>query len=134
MMGFLPGVTTPGGMTYQSIAEISVMRSIPNMTILETGDVTEVESNFEATDSIEGPVWCRVSRGSVPHFFDTPIKVGAMRVLSEGDDVLVVTAGICTEEAMRARAAFSIAGVSIRHVDQAFGPLHDQTVRLRCPA
>ncbi|MEM7465232.1 MAG: transketolase C-terminal domain-containing protein [Pseudomonadota bacterium] len=116
LMGFLPGVTTPGGMTHQSIEDISVMRSIPNMTILETGDATEVESICEAADSIDGPVWCRVLRGSVPRLFDTPIKVGEMRELSDGTDVLVVTSGICTEEAMRARAAFAKAGLSIRHL------------------
>ncbi|MCY4302234.1 MAG: transketolase [Aestuariivita sp.] len=116
LMGFLPGVTTPGGMTHQSIEDISVMRSIPNMTILETGDATEVESICEAADSIDGPVWCRILRGSVPRLFATPITVGEMRELSDGDDVLVVTSGICTEEALRARAAFAQAGLSIRHL------------------
>ena len=116
LMGFLPGVTTPGGMPHQSIEDISVMRSIPNMTILETGDATEVESICEAADSIDGPVWCRVLRGSVPRLFDTPIKVGEMRELSTGEDVLVVTSGICTEEALRARAAFAKLGLSIRHL------------------
>lgn len=116
LMGFLPGITTPGGMTHQSIEDISVMRSIPNMTILETGDATEVESICAAADSIDGPVWCRVLRGSVPRLFDTPIRVGEMRVLSEGADVLVVTAGITTEEALRARSALAGAGVSIRHI------------------
>lgn len=116
LMGFLPGVTTPGGMTHQSIEDISVMRSIPNMTILETGDATEVESICAAADSIDGPVWCRVLRGAVPRLFDTPIKVGEMRELSLGEDILVVTSGICTEEAMRARAAFDRIGLSIRHL------------------
>lgn len=116
LMGFLPGITTPGGMTHQSIEDISVMRSIPNMTILETGDATEVESICEAADSIDGPVYCRVLRGSVPRLFDTPIKVGEMRELASGDDVLVVTAGICTEEAMRATSVLEKAGVSIRHL------------------
>jgi transketolase len=116
LMAFLPGITTPGGMTHQSIEDISVMRSIPNMTILETGDATEVESICEAADSIDGPVWCRVLRGSVPRLFGTPIKVGEMRVLSEGSDVLVVTAGITTEEALRARSALQGAGLSIRHL------------------
>jgi transketolase len=116
MMGFLPGITTPGGMTHQSIEDISVMRSIPNMTILETGDATEVESICEAADSIDGPVWCRVLRGSVPRLFDTPIRVGEMRELANGDDVLVVTSGICTEEALRARSAFARIGLSIRHL------------------
>jgi transketolase len=116
LMGFLPGVTTPGGMTHQAIEDIAVMRSIPNMTILETGDATEVESICAAADSVDGPVWCRVLRGSVPRLFDTPIRLGEMRVLAAGTDVLVVTSGICTEEAMRARAALAKAGVSIRHL------------------
>lgn len=116
LMAFLPGVTTPGGMTHQSIEDISVMRSIPNMTILETGDATEVESICEAADSIDGPVWCRVLRGSVPRLFDTPIKVGEMRELATGSDVLVVTSGITTEEALRARTALRAAGASIRHL------------------
>lgn len=116
LMGFLPGVTTPGGMTHQAIEDISVMRSIPNMTVLECGDATEVESICEAADSIDGPVYARVLRGSVPRLFDTPIKVGEMRVLSKGSDVLVVTSGITTEEAMRARGALERAGISIRHI------------------
>lgn len=116
LMAFLPGVTTPGGMTHQAIEDIAVMRSIPNMTILETGDATEVESICEAADGIDGPVWCRVLRGSVPRLFASPIRVGEMRVLSEGSDILVVTAGITTEEALRARAALDRAGVSIRHL------------------
>lgn len=116
LMGFLPGITTPGGMTHQAIEDISVMRSIPNMTILETGDATEVESICAAADSIDGPVWCRVLRGAVPRLFETPIRVGEMRLLSEGADVLVVTAGITTEEALRARSALRQAGLSIRHL------------------
>jgi transketolase len=116
LMGFLPGVTTPGGMTHQAIEDISVMRSIPNMTILETGDATEVESVAEAADSIDGPVYARVLRGQVPRLFDTPIKVGKMRELALGGDVLVITAGITTEEALRARGALAKAGVSICHL------------------
>lgn len=116
LMGFLPGITTPGGMTHQSIEDVSVMRSIPNMSILECGDATEVESVCEAADSIDGPVYCRVLRGLVPRLFDTPIRVGEMRELASGDDILVVTSGIATEEAMRAQAALSAAGVSMRHI------------------
>jgi len=116
LMGFLPGITTPGGMTHQAIEDIAVMRSIPNMTILETGDATEVESICAAADSIDGPVYCRVLRGSVPRLFDTPIEVGKMRELALGDDVLIVTSGITTEEAMRATAALAKAGVSVSHL------------------
>jgi transketolase len=116
IMGFLPGITTPGGMTHQAIEDIAVMRSMPNMTILEAGDATEVESICAAADSIDGPVYCRVLRGSVPRLFDTPIVVGQMREISLGTDVLIVTAGITTEEALRATKALEAAGVSVRHL------------------
>lgn len=116
LMGFLPGVTTPGGMTHQAIEDIAVMRSIPNMTILECGDATEVESICAAADSIDGPVYARILRGAVPRLFDTPVVVGRMRELALGTDVLIVTAGITTEEALRAGAALARAGVSIRHL------------------
>ncbi|MGY6550200.1 MAG: transketolase family protein [Roseinatronobacter sp.] len=116
LMGFLPGITTPGGMTHQAIEDISVMRTIPNMTVLEAGDATEVESIVAEADTVDGPVYCRILRGAVPRLFDTPLRIGQMRVLAEGSDVLVVTAGITTEEALRARAALSEAGVSVRHL------------------
>ena len=44
MIGFLPGITTPGGATHQAIEDIALMRSLPNMTVLECGDATEVET------------------------------------------------------------------------------------------
>jgi transketolase len=116
LMGFLPGVTTPGGMTHQAIEDIAVMRTIPNMTVLEAGDATEVESIVAEADAVDGPVYCRILRGAVPRLFDTPLRVGRMRVLAEGTDVLVVTAGIATEEALRARGALGRAGVSVRHL------------------
>tara|TARA_R110002126_G_scaffold256250_3_gene399301 strand:+ start:367 stop:1371 length:1005 start_codon:yes stop_codon:yes gene_type:complete len=129
LMGFLPGITTPGGMTHQAIEDISVMRSMPNMTILETGDATEVESICEAADSIDGPVYCRVLRGNVPRLFDTPIEVGKMRELSLGEDILIITSGITTEEALRARSALEGAGVSVRHLHlNTIKPFNDQAM------
>ena len=65
LMGFLPGITTPGGITHQAIEDIAVLRAVPNMTILETGDATEVETVLEVADSIDGPVYVRILRGEV---------------------------------------------------------------------
>lgn len=115
LMGFLPGITTPGGATHQAIEDIAVLRSVPNMTILETGDATEVETVLEVADAIEGPVYVRVLRGVVPRLFETPFQFNQLRSLSQGQDVLVVSAGIATEEVMRARQALKRIGVSMTH-------------------
>jgi len=116
LMGFLPGITTPGGITHQAIEDIAVLRSVPNMTLLETGDATEVETVLEVADAVEGPVYVRILRGLVPRLFETPFRFNQLRPLSHGQDVLVLSAGITTEEAMRASKALAAAGVSITHL------------------
>jgi transketolase len=102
LLGFLPGLTTPGGVTHQAIDDIALMRAIPNMIILEVGDATEVESVLDVADSINGPVYIRMWRGQVPRLFPKtePMKYGVGRLISEGDDVAVITSGICTEQAL----------------------------------
>ncbi len=118
LVGFLPGIVTPGGVTHQAIEDIAIMRATPNMTVVETGDATEVESVLDAVDRVEGPVYIRMLRGEMPRLFpaDDPMKLGESRLLSTGDDVAVITAGITTEEAIRASGALRRAGVGVSHV------------------
>ena len=118
LMAFLPGITTPGGVTHQAIEDIAIMRATPNMTVLECGDATDVESVLDVAQSVNGPVYVRMLRGEVPRLFakTEPMQLNQARVLSRGTDVTVFSAGICTEEAMRATAALEARGVSIQHV------------------
>lgn len=58
-------------MTHQSIEDISVMRSVPQMTTLKCGNAVAVESICEAADSIDGPIWCRILHGSVPRLLQS---------------------------------------------------------------
>ncbi|KPU42715.1 1-deoxy-D-xylulose-5-phosphate synthase [Oxobacter pfennigii] len=118
MFGFLPGVMTPGGATHQAIEDISVMRSLPNMTILECGDVTDVESVLDVAHSIDGPVYIRILRGEIPRLFESnePMVFNKARTLCEGNDIVVLSSGICTEEALRAVQALKAKGISIKHM------------------
>lgn len=131
MFGFLPGIMTPGGATHQAIEDISVMRSLPNMTILECGDVTDVESVLDVADKIEGPVYIRMLRGEIPRLFDAsePMVFGKARVLSEGTDLVLLTTGICTQEALRASKVLKDRGVSIQHMHiSTLKPFNDESV------
>nr|NLD40918.1 transketolase [Actinomycetales bacterium] len=133
LVGFLPGVTTPGGVTHQAIDDVAVMRAVPNMTVLSTGDATEVESVLDVAHALPGPVYIRMLRGEMPRLFptDEPFQLGKARDLtpvgsgsgSGGDDdgggsgdVLVLTEGICTEEALRALPIVRDRGVGVRHL------------------
>jgi transketolase len=117
-LGFLPGITTPGGATHQAIDDVGLMRLLPNMTVLECGDATEVESLLDATESVAGPVYARMLRGEVPRLFerDRPLVVGRARLLHQGADICVLSSGICSEEALRAGEALGKRGLSICHL------------------
>jgi transketolase len=118
MFGFLPGIMTPGGASHQAIEDIAIMRSLPNMTVLEAGDATEVESMFELVSGIPGPVYVRALRGEIPRLFEKsdPIKLDTPRIISQGSDLLIFSSGICTEEAIRAVTALKEKGLSVCHV------------------
>jgi transketolase len=118
ILGFLPGLTTPGGVTHQAIDDVALCRSIPNIRVLEVGDATEVLSVLDVAQGIDGPVYIRMLRGEVPRLFPSysPMKFGTVRVLSEGNDVCLVTTGICTEEAIKAREMIKLSGIHVLHL------------------
>ncbi|MFA7098065.1 MAG: transketolase C-terminal domain-containing protein [Gammaproteobacteria bacterium] len=131
MFGFLPGITTPGGATHQATDDIAILRALPNMTILETGDATDVESVLDVAHAVNGPVYVRTLRGEIPRLFDKndPMRFNRARVLSEGSDIALLSSGICTEEAMRATKALAARGVSIQHLHvTTLKPFTDPTV------
>jgi transketolase len=125
LVGFLPGLTTPGGVTHQAIDDIAVMRAIPNMTVIETGDATEVESVLDVAHAVDGPVYIRMLRGEVPRLFPASEKMrfNTARVLmnagpdlTAGSDVLLLTSGIMTEEALRVSGQLANEGLSLTHL------------------
>lgn len=118
ILGFLPGVTTPGGASHQAINDIAVLRSLPNMTIIEAGDATDVESMLEVAGQVEGPVYCRMLRGALPRLFPASqrMRLGHARLLSDGGEIALFSSGICTEEALRAADVLRVRGVDLRHL------------------
>lgn len=129
IVGFLPGITTPGGVSHQAIDDVNVMRGIPNMHILECGDATEVESVLDVAKSLNAPVYVRMIRGSIPRLFETPFVYNQARVLSEGDDLLILSSGISTETTAQAVAKLTEAGVSATHLHiSTLKPFTDPTV------
>jgi transketolase len=116
MVGFLPGITTPGGATHQAIEDIALMRSLPNMTVLECGDATDVQTCLDVIEGVKGPVYVRMLRGEIPRLFKAPMKLDEPRLISDGSDISLFSSGILTEEAMRASLALRERDVSVHHM------------------
>jgi len=117
LVGFLPGLTTPGGVTHQATDDVALMRALPNLTIVDCGDATDVESLLPAVHEVDGPVYLRLLRGQVPRLFPAgePLRLGESRELSSGSDLVVLSGSVCTEQAIRAVRALERRGVSVAH-------------------
>jgi transketolase len=131
LVGFLPGLTTPGGVTHQAIDDVALMRVLPNMTILEVGDATEAETVLDVAHTVDGPVYIRMLRGLVPRLFPAKqaMALGRARVLSAGDDVTLISSGISTQDALVAGSALRRAGVGVQHLHvSTLKPFNDPAV------
>jgi transketolase len=100
LVGFLPGLTTPGGVTHQAVDDVGLMTGLPNMTVVEAADATDMQSVLDAVYSVEGPVYIRGLRGEVPKLFSEPLRLGHHRTLREGSDVVVLVSGHLTQSAL----------------------------------
>jgi transketolase len=93
LFGFLPGLTTPGGVTHQAIDDLGLMTQLPNMTVLEAADATDMSTILDAVKDIPGPVYARGLRGEVPKLFKEPLVVGQSRDIFPGEQVVVLATG-----------------------------------------
>lgn len=118
--GFVPGITTPGGVTHQSTNDIGVVRTVPNFAIFDIGDATEIDSVLDIAYDYNGPVYIRQLRKNVPRLFpaNKPMKFNKARIINkEADaDVTIFSSSICTEEALRATAVLTAKGVKVNHL------------------
>ena len=101
------------------------------MAIFDIGDATEIEGVLDLAYNYNGPVYIRMLRKEVPRLFpaNEPMQFNRARVLSEGDDIVLLSSSICTEEAMRATAVLKEKGVSVQHMHvSTLKPFTDPTI------
>jgi len=109
----------PDGATHQAMEEISIIRSIPNMSMIVPCDYWETYKATIAAAKHDGPVYLRFGREDVPVVTaqDTPFTFGKGEVFAEGRDLTIIACGVMVYEALRAAAELSARGISARVVD-----------------
>jgi transketolase len=107
------------GSTHQSVEDISLMRSIPNMTVISPCDALEVKRAVRAMVDYHGPVYLRLSRSDMPAITDenTPFAIGRLLRLAEGDDVAILATGLMVAEALEARSLLEQMQISARVIN-----------------
>jgi len=121
IMAGLPGLSTGYGGTHQGIEDLALMRSIPNLTVIDPCDAIEVAQATAVIAQYEGPVYMRLLRGLVPVVLDEntyQFEIGKARLLRDGNDVAIISTGLMTARALEAAATLADSGIdaAVLHV------------------
>jgi transketolase len=102
------------GATHQCNEDISLMRTIPGMVVINPADIVEARAAVEAAIKHNGPVYLRFGRLPVPIINDKDtykFEIGKGVELSEGKDVTIVATGLLVSEALRAKEILASQGI-----------------------
>lgn len=109
----------PDGASHQAIEDIALMRSLPNMTVINPADGVSAEALLKAAAEYNGPVYVRLGRASVPMCYnsDDTFEIGKAKELKTGSDVTLIATGIMVDSAMKAADILEKEGLSVRIID-----------------
>ena len=115
-------VATHGGITvgedgasHQALEDITLMRAIPNMTVIVPADCKECEEVIKYAAAHKGPMYIRIARTNVPDIFDENYKFDLKgKILREGKDVTIVTNGETLIEVIECAEILQNSGISTK--------------------
>jgi len=129
------GVTVgEDGATHQMIEDLSLMRTLPNMTVICTSDDTETKWAVKAIAKYEGPVYLRLCRLATPIIYGETqeFKIGKGIQIGEGTDATVIATGVVVSEALKAKEELEKEGINIRVVDMHTIKPIDKELIIKC--
>ncbi|MDB0438501.1 transketolase family protein [Clostridioides difficile] len=101
------------GGSHQAIEDISLMRGIPNMVILNPADEIEAKKAIFSAVDYNGPVYIRLGRATTEdiHNDDYNFKIGKGEILRQGSDVAIIATGIMVSKAIKSAELLSEEGI-----------------------
>ncbi len=114
------GIVGADGMTHQGIYDISMMLSMPNVTLLSPCNFSELDRMLEyAVSDAKGLVAIRYPRGGQGDRLSAiPSSEGiGPRVIREGQKIAILALGVMCEQALEAADILSEKGISVKVID-----------------
>jgi transketolase len=124
------------GASHQMIEDLTLMRVLPNMTVLAPSDATQTRRLVELMATTEGPMYARIGRANASILYKKEelkdLKIGKGLVVKDGSDVSIIACGTMVNQAVDAQEKLSQDGVSARVVDMhTIKPLDEKLV-IKC--
>ncbi|NTE84518.1 transketolase family protein [Agrobacterium tumefaciens] len=132
----LPGLTTGYGPSHQATEDLAMFRGMPNLTIIDPCDASEIEQAVPAIAAHKGPVYMRLLRGNVPLVLDEygyKFELGKAKLLRDGKDTLILSSGLMTMRALEAATQLQKDGVdtAVLHIPT-IKPLDEAAIIAEC--
>lgn len=107
------------GGSHQSVEDISLMRSLPNMVVISPADAKEAEEVLKAAVQYYGPVYIRLGRADTEDIHDASYQFnwGKGELLQEGSDVGIIATGTMVSHALVAAKELALEGISARVIN-----------------
>lgn len=119
------------GGSHQAIEDISLMHTLPNMTVINPADAKEAEAAVLAAIDYQGPVYIRLGRAETKDIHDDSyhFEWGKAEVLRQGSDVTIFATGIMTAKALDAAETLAKQGIQAEVINvHTIKPLDEETV------
>lgn len=113
------GVTVgEDGATHQMLEDLSLMRGLPNMTVICPSDDIQTKWAVREIAKINGPVYLRLCRLKTPVIYDTDnFEIGKAVQIGDGTDASILATGVCVSEAIKAMEILKAKGINVRVID-----------------
>jgi transketolase len=107
------------GATHMAGEDIALMRSIPNIVVIDPADTNELSKAVEAIASYCGPVYMRETRDEWPDVFDSSYKfeIGKAVTIKDGKDATIISCGVMTSQALIAANDLEKEEISVRVIN-----------------
>lgn len=107
------------GATHQCLEDIALMRSLPNMIIINPADDIETQLAVKAAIDYKGPVYMRFGRLAVEDINgpDYKFEIGKGVELSDGSDATIIATGLMVSEALKAKEILARDNISARVIN-----------------
>ena len=107
------------GATHQMLEDLSLMRTLPNMTVFSPSDDTQAKWLINEISKFEGPAYVRLARVATPVIYEdeSRFELGKMIQHGTGKDATVFATGVMVQEALKAQKELEFQNINIRVID-----------------
>ncbi|MGB0447454.1 MAG: transketolase family protein [Candidatus Poseidoniaceae archaeon] len=113
--------TGTDGSSAQSIEDLAIYRTLPNVTVLHPCDDVSTRLLTKQLADSDRPSYMRTARNKTPVLYDdvdpSTIQIGKGIELRDGADVAIIACGVLVSEALKAADALSEQGVQATVID-----------------